>query len=330
MRGDLTAEFRADRTAAAGNQDRLSGDEGINLLHVGPDRFTAEEIFHGDVFQIGDADFSLDQLKDAGKLFQFAVGLIADGEDFLFLYGGGAGDSEIDLIDFVLLNRRENVLAAADDGNTVQVTAPLVGIVVDEADDLVGCFFGLPEISQNHLAGRAGTDQHDAGAFFFRHNIDTAAENPKESIRKTDGYQKDELEESPQHIIGDRHPVKQQGDQETMQGGCDNGSKEGAFQLNKARKTPHAFVHAEKPENDKAEKRIGNNKAGIWIPVPVGNAGKLAVEAKPERQKPGCQDGNEVVDHQENGDHLPVLERLAPYAIWFSVFIIHNETGKLL
>ena len=126
VRGDLAAELRADGPAAAGDQDGLAGDEGKDLFHIRADRFAAKEVLHGDVLHGGHADLVLNHLIDAGELFELAAGLVADAEDLLLLLTGGTGNGKIDLVDLILLDSRKDVLAAADDGDTVDIAVPLV------------------------------------------------------------------------------------------------------------------------------------------------------------------------------------------------------------
>ena len=160
MRGDLAAELGADGTAAAGDQDGLAGDEGKDLFHIRTDRFAAEEVLHGDVLHGGHADLVLNHLIDAGELFELAAGLVADAEDLLSLFGCGARDGKIDLVDLILLDSRKDVLAAADNGDAVNIAVPLVGVVVDDTDDPVVRPGRLLDIAEDHLAGGAGADEH--------------------------------------------------------------------------------------------------------------------------------------------------------------------------
>ena len=182
VRGDLAAELGADGPAAAGDQDGLAGDEGKNLLHIRLNRLAAEEVLHGDVLHGGHADLILNQLIDAGKLFELAAGLAADGEDLLLLFAGGAGDGKIDLVDFILLNSWEDVLAAADNGDAVDIAVPLVGVVVDDADDPVVRPVGLLDIAEDHLASGAGADKHDTRAGRFGRTVQPAAQELDKTV----------------------------------------------------------------------------------------------------------------------------------------------------
>ena len=182
VRGDLAAELGANGAAAAGDQDGLAGDEGKNLFHIRLNRLAAEEVFHGDVLHGGHADLILNQLIDAGKLFELAAGLAADRKDLLFLFAGGAGDGKIDLVDLILLNSWEDVLAAADNGNAVDIAVPLVGVVVDDADDPVVRPVGLLDIAEDHLAGGAGADEHDTCAGRLGRAVQPAAQELDKTV----------------------------------------------------------------------------------------------------------------------------------------------------
>ena len=137
MRGNLPAELAADRSAAAGNQDRLAVNERKDLAEIGADRIAAQKVFDRDVLHRADGDLSGDQLIHAGQLLELAVGLVADREDVALLFRRCARRREIDLVDVVFIDVGEDVVAVSDDRNAFQIAAALVRIVVDDADDLV-------------------------------------------------------------------------------------------------------------------------------------------------------------------------------------------------
>ena len=137
VRGNLPAELAADRSAAAGNQDRLAVNERKDLAEIFADRIAAQKVFDRDVLHRADGDLSGDQLIHAGQLLELAVGLVADREDVALLFCRRARNRKVYLVDVVLIDVGEDVVAVSDDRNAFQIAAALVRIVVDDADDLI-------------------------------------------------------------------------------------------------------------------------------------------------------------------------------------------------
>ena len=65
----------------------------------------------------------------------------------------------------VLFGAGEDVVAAALDLYAVDETAPFVRVVVDDTADVFIDLAGLVDVSEDHLAGVAGADQHDVDGF---------------------------------------------------------------------------------------------------------------------------------------------------------------------
>ena len=65
------------------------------------------------------------------------------------------------------LDRFENGVAPADNGDTIHVALPLVGIVVDDADHPLPNLRYLVDIPENHTACCTCTDQHDTAGRRF-------------------------------------------------------------------------------------------------------------------------------------------------------------------
>ena len=80
-------------------------------------------------------DLTQHELIHAGQGFELAAGLLADVENVAFRLRAGAWNGQIDLGDPVLLDRLENILTSADDGHIIQITPPLVGVIVNDAAD---------------------------------------------------------------------------------------------------------------------------------------------------------------------------------------------------
>ena len=98
----------------------------------------------------------------------------------------------------------------------------------------------------------------------------------------------------------------------------------GALELDKAGKAPHAAIHAEEGENKNAEKGIGQDETSVGKKILSRNSGKASVKAEPEGEKPRDDDGGKVVDDQEGGNDLPMLEGHVQTVIRFSVVLVHG------
>ena len=258
---DLPAEFGADGAAAARDKDSPAVDEVIDFLHISFDGFAAEEVLHGDVLHGRDGDLAQDQLVHAGQVFELTVCLLTDIQDVAALRGAGAGDGEVDLFDLKFLDSLQDGVASADDGNVVDLPLPLVGVVVDDADDALPDLRGLVDVAQDHAAGGARPDQHDT---LNRPLLLSAAGIPHEEnkpVGKTDADYKQKLENAAEYKVSDRHAAEKHGDSEQVDARRQNRSDERPHQLRIAGKPPDAAIQVEPPENDQTQHRVGRGKA---------------------------------------------------------------------
>jgi hypothetical protein len=111
---DLAAELTADGSAATGDEDSFSIYKGKNLFHVRLHRLTSQKILDRDVLHGGDFDLAQDQLVHAGEVFQFTVGLLADGQDIAAL----AAAAGIAAVVFDASQTASTLLGAALEGLT--------------------------------------------------------------------------------------------------------------------------------------------------------------------------------------------------------------------
>ena len=162
MRRDLAAELRADASAAAGDEDGFPAYEVIDLFHLGTDLVPAEKVLDRNILHDGDGDLALGKLGDAGHDLELGVRLLADVQDVTALFQGGAGNGEVDLLDLILRDIFQDAFTAADHGDAVDEAAPLVRVVVDDADDLLLHVLHALDIAEDDLTGASGADEHDA------------------------------------------------------------------------------------------------------------------------------------------------------------------------
>lgn len=262
MGRDLPAQFGTDGSAAAGDQDGLSGNKHKDFGHICLNRLTSQKILNRHILHGADGDFPGYELIHSGKLTEFAAGLVADGQDIPLLLNAGAGDRQEDLVDIVLRGCRQDLVPAADDWDTVQVAVPFVLVVVDDADDLILDLVCPGHIPQDHLAGATRADQHDPFPF---HGFVAPFEDLDESEAEAYHHQEEPLEECAEDVIGDRHPPDEDGNQDRVEDrGC-NGTHTGPHELGEAGIPPHPAVHAEKDKDDNGYRRRGKDELKIGI-----------------------------------------------------------------
>ncbi len=302
---NLPAQLRPDGAAAAGHQHGLALEVLENLRHVGFDGGPAQQVLHSHFLQGGDRDLAFHQLVHARQLLDLAVGFVADVQQVPLRPGGGAGHRQEDRVDFILLHRVEDVLPAAHDLHAGDIPAHLVRIVVDQADDLVPVAL-LPDIPEDRRAGVAGADEHDPlpGGAAFGQELD---EIYPETLGEADGQQTHALQQSPNQVIGDRHALVQEGDQQNMQEGCHQGREGCMGQHGNAGKGPYRFVHIREQECHDAQRRIDRDKLEIRVQIAGHDPGKHKVKADPQRHEPGGRNHKHVQQNHDPCNNLPFL-----------------------
>lgn len=202
MGSDLAAKLAADRAASAGDEDRFTFDEGIDLLHIDADGVTAEEVLDGDLFHLACGDLTVDELIDAGEVFQDTGSFLTDIEDIAAHLGGSAGDSQKDLFDLILIGVKQDIVSAADDRYAVDKATPFTFIVVDDTADAVVEFIGVMQVAQDHLTCGAGADKHYAACgLSAEHTCAAIFFEVQEAVGEADDEGKHELNDGTEDIV---------------------------------------------------------------------------------------------------------------------------------
>ncbi len=217
---DLPAELGADGAAAPGDEDDLAVDEAEDLLHVGADRFAAEKVLDRDLLHVAHGELAGRDLVNARELLQLAAGLVADGQDVALVLHRGARDREVDLPNPVLGHGGHDFLAAADDRDAVDEAMPFVRVVVDDAGDELVELLGAADVALDHLAGRAGADEHDGDCGGFIFLIPALPDEEHKAVAEADAQDRAELQQSPYKIVGNRHAVEKQRDEDRVDEEC--------------------------------------------------------------------------------------------------------------
>ena len=134
---NLSAKFTTDGTASTRDHNDLISDELINLIHVYLDRITTKQIFHCNILQGFCGNFICYKLEHAGQILQFTRGFLANIQNVTTLFRRCARNRQIDLFYFVFLNIAKNLVSAANDRNTVNESAPLIFVVINDTTDTV-------------------------------------------------------------------------------------------------------------------------------------------------------------------------------------------------
>ena len=201
VRGDLPTEFAADGAAAAGDKNALPVDKTKYLIQIRSDRSTAQKVLDGNVLHRADRHLTRDQLIQTGKLFELAVRFAADVQNIPLILCRCAGNCQEDLVNMILLDIFQNIVAPADNRNAFKVSSLFIEIVVDDADNLVLRIRRKIHVLQQHLSRIAGADQHHAidrfGVAFQRFPAVI-----EQSVCKPDRDQKRCLQKQTAEIIG--------------------------------------------------------------------------------------------------------------------------------
>ena len=250
----LTADLATDGAAASGDEDRLALYIMKDFVQVGLDRLSAQKVLDGHLLHFADRDIADHELVHAGQVLELAVGLLADVKEIAALLRCSAGDREIDLLDLVLLHILEDRIPAADDRDAFDVAAPLVGVVVDDAHDLVVNLAGSVDVAEDRLAAVAGADHHNAaGGIRVRVLV---AQKQHKTVGKTDPYHKEELQHDADEIIRDRHAPAKYSDEDGVKRSRKGGRLKEQHEFRIARVLPDALIEPHSPEDHEAKHRI--------------------------------------------------------------------------
>ncbi len=164
--GDLAAEFGADGTAGAGDEDDFVFEVTGDFVQVDVYFFSAEQVFDLDGADLTDGDFAVDQFVDAGEGFNFDRQFAADAGKAANLGTGRGWNGDDDFINFVLFHDVRDVVAGAEYFDTVEGAALLGRIVVDEADGDAAAVVVFLHFGGYHGSCFPGADNEYAGGMF--------------------------------------------------------------------------------------------------------------------------------------------------------------------
>ena len=256
---DLPAKLAADGSAAAGDQYPLAVNEMEDLPHVRLNGFPAQQVLHGHVLHGRHGDLGRHQLIHTGQLLEFAIRVAADIQNIPLVHSGCAGDSQKDLVHMELLHVDQDVVPAAHYGNALQVSAPFVGIVVDDADHLVFGARHQTHVSQDQLSRVTCADEHDPAQGFSLPRTLPHLE-PQEPVGEANAGQHEKLQDSAGEVVQNGHPMDQDDDPRRMEHAGQHTHRQQPDEFRQAGVAPQAPVQPERRQHQDRENRIRNDE----------------------------------------------------------------------
>ena len=181
----------------------------------------------------------------------------------------------------ILLDVFEDGVPPAYDAYAIDIAIPLIGIVVDDTDDLAvrGIVVHVP---QNHLSGSAGTDEHDPVAVLSPASV---GEEKNDSVGESDPQYEDTLKHGSDHIIRDRHAAVEKERRGNMDGRHQKRSQERPAEFIEARETPDAFVQAEQHKHDETGESVDERESAPRHQINLVNQGVSKIKADQKSEK---------------------------------------------
>ena len=156
----LTAKLAADGTASAGDENDAAHDVFLDAGKVNMHRVTAEQVFNLDITDLLNAYIPVCELINTGKNLYATWGLLTDLNDLLpcgMRYGGYCDN---DLLDLIFLCGFDNIISGTNDADAGKIAAAFLGIVINNADDLILGICAPLKITKRYGGSAACTDKH--------------------------------------------------------------------------------------------------------------------------------------------------------------------------
>ena len=230
--GDLAAEFGADGAAAAGDQHGLALDHVAQATGVEADGVAAQQVVHVHIADLRDLDLPAHQLLHVGDDEQLDVGAFAHLEHAAAggVVGGAHGQHGV--LAVAVAGDLFELLPVAQDAHAAQLSADLVGVVVQHADDVPVRV--AVEVVDEREGGVARAQQDDGLGFdalgahglFLPPAVEQAPgaheEDEQQRVEEVDGAGHAQAVAQQQQQDGDddaRHPHRQGDEPHVVDGG---------------------------------------------------------------------------------------------------------------
>ena len=202
MCGNLSGQFGADGSHA-GHQHHLPGDPPEDFGVILADGLSSQQILDLHRFHLADHHFAGIELVDTRQIHQLTGSLAADLQDGLLLCPGCAGNGHVDLPDAVFLHGFGNALPSAHHRHAVNISAPLVGVVIDDGIDHIVAVSVVPNVPQDHPARFSGAHQQYPACVgrFSRISLPLPLQQ-HEPVGKPDSQSQQKLDHDAEQIVG--------------------------------------------------------------------------------------------------------------------------------
>ena len=251
MQGDLPADLASDGAAPAGHKDDLAADVSVDLFHMQVHRLPSQQVFDTDVPEHGDVDLLVDHLVDARQHLDLACGILADFQQFppLLIFQGRNGDD--DLFDIVLLRHIRDGLFASHDGDSLQIRADLLPVIVNDAGHLAVQVLAVFHLAHEHIAGCARAHHHGHHRLCLPDHLVVAVRDPQEPVGKPRRDHADRVQQDIDENIAPRHRIPEQLHPAELYERGKHDRHDGVFQLFQSREPPQAGIQmAERVDKD--------------------------------------------------------------------------------
>ena len=292
---DLPTEFGTDGAAAACDKDDLALDVGSDFIDVILDLVSAQKVFDLDFSQFGDGDFPIHQLVDGRKGLDLGACFLTDVNDVTSVFGLGARERNVDLIDTVLLDEFRDVFPAAFDRDAVDDPSLFLFVVIDETEYIAIKSVGTFDFVQDDGTGGAGADDEDPLELVpvlvvmpvrFPGTKDTVGIPVQDDANHQDQVRQEI--ETAGHVPADDVKAADLEDG----GKCD--SKENGEHFPEACHGPHVLVQAVRPETDECDDDVDGQEVKRSSPVLFRDGGDRKVKTQPKPHKRGDDTGDDV------------------------------------
>ena len=329
---NLPAQFRADRTAAAGDQHALAGQAGADRGPVELHRLAAEQVLDRDFLQLVEAHAPGNDVLQARHGAERNAGLLAQFDDALHLRVGRRRHRDQQHFGGDFAGQFRQLLQRAEHRHAVHLGAAQRGVVVEQADRPITVL--ASQFAHQRLAGATGAEHEHALGREMRGQIEAAV--LPVAIRQARRAEQDDQHRRIDDQHGARHGVEAVV-QEQRDGDRDRAEHAGAHdvpQVRQAGETPQALVQAGPPQHES----LGEHGQADLRREP-GQRRRIRLEAvaQPVGRDPGEPDHRQVVQHDGEArmDRGDQATRSHAACLAISLFCrhqrfpkIHNATAK--
>ena len=137
----LSRQLTADGATTAGNQHRFSGYIVVDFFHIDFYRLSSQQVFYLYFFHGGNRNLPCHKLIHSRQIHQTASCLFTDIQDFSSLFHTGTWYGHINAFDTVLFHCFHYTVGTSEYRDSIYVSSPFIGIIIDKAIYFSSYFF---------------------------------------------------------------------------------------------------------------------------------------------------------------------------------------------